>query len=205
MNKVKNGPQSSLSYTTLSSILIASGSIGLLSSFMLTLDKINISADSSYVPNCSLNPILSCVSVMQSPQSEILGFPNQVVGLMAFSSIITVGVLLLFTKQLPKRFWQLFIPSIWIGFMVIHWMIFQSLYVLSTLCLWCMATWVAFAPLAWYSLFYGLSHNYILNQKRFSATIKSLLQYRHFIVAIWYVAVIIAVTTRFWYYWKTLL
>lgn len=55
--------------------LLIAGAIGLVASMTLTVEKIDILLDPSYVPSCNINPILSCGSVMMTPQASLLGFP----------------------------------------------------------------------------------------------------------------------------------
>lgn len=57
-------------------LLIITGVLGLLASAMLTIDKIRILEDPNYVPGCSLDPTISCGSVMQSWQGSLFGFPT---------------------------------------------------------------------------------------------------------------------------------
>lgn len=192
-------------YKQLSIILIGGGLVGLLSSFMLTLDKISVSENSTFIPDCTLNPVLSCVSVMQSSQSEILGFPNQLVGIIAFTVLISIGVLMWFTKGFNARLWQMLSAGTLLGLLLIHWLIFQSLFVIGALCLWCMLTWTIFAPIAWYSLLYSLKNKHIIPPKRYIKASKYI-QEKHFqILASWYVLIIAGITLKFWYYWETLL
>jgi len=192
-------------YRLLSNILVLSGGVGLLSSLVLTFDKLKVLTDSSYVPDCSINPILSCVSVMQSTQSEILGFPNQIVGIIAFSVFISVGVLMRFTKSFDGILWRLLTLGTLLGFAVIHWLVFQSLYVLGALCLWCMLTWAAFAPLAWYSLLFSLKNNYISVPDSLKSTKDFAIKNHYMILVTWYLIVVGLILEKFWYYWETLI
>ncbi|HEY2089307.1 MAG TPA: vitamin K epoxide reductase family protein, partial [Mycobacterium sp.] len=61
-------------------ILIA-GVIGLIASATLTVEKIELLLNPAYVPSCNLNPIVSCGSVMTTPQASALGFPNSLIGI----------------------------------------------------------------------------------------------------------------------------
>lgn len=192
-------------YLLLSNTLIVSGLFGLISSFMLTLDKIHVATDSTFEPDCSINPVLSCVGVMQSTQSEILGFPNQIIGLAAFSVFISVGVLMRFTKSFDKRLWQLLTLGTTLGFVVIIWLITQSLYVIGALCLWCMLTWVTFTPLFWYSLLFSLRNNYISVPGKLKSTKEFIINNHFSLLITWYVIVFLAILFKFWYYWKTLI
>ena len=73
-------------------VLIA-GVVGLVASVTLTVEKIDILLNPSYVPSCNLNPILSCGSVMITPQASVLGFPNPLLGIVAFTVVTVTGVL----------------------------------------------------------------------------------------------------------------
>ena len=44
------------------------------------VEKIEILINPDYVPSCSLNPVLSCGSVMITPQASAFGFPNSLIG-----------------------------------------------------------------------------------------------------------------------------
>ena len=189
----------------ISRVLIIGGMMGLISSFMLTIDKIHVASDPTFSPNCNLNPVLSCVSVMGSTQSEILGFPNQVIGIIAFSVIISVGVLMYFTKGFEKRLWQLLAIGVGLGFLVINWLIIQSVFVLGALCLWCMFTWAGFAPLAWYSFLYNLERKYIVLPSRIRSWTQFILNNHLSFLLGWYVIVIGTIIIKFWYYWKTII
>ncbi|MBV9353006.1 MAG: hypothetical protein JOZ23_15960, partial [Mycobacterium sp.] len=68
-------------------VLIA-GVIGLIASVTLTAEKIRLLTDSSYVPSCNLNPVLSCGSVMVTPQASLLGVPNPLIGIAAFTVVV---------------------------------------------------------------------------------------------------------------------
>src|SRR2546430_137324 len=61
-------------------VLIA-GVIGLIASTTLTVEKIEILLNPTYTPSCNVNPIVSCGSVMTTPQASVLGFPNSLIGI----------------------------------------------------------------------------------------------------------------------------
>src|SRR5262245_18779589 len=64
-------------------VLIA-GVLGLAASLTLTDEKISMLTNPSYKPSCSINPVLSCGSVMVTPQASAIGFPNPLIGIVAF-------------------------------------------------------------------------------------------------------------------------
>ena len=85
-------------------VLIA-GVIGLIASATLTVEKIEILLNPSYVPSCNLNPIVSCGSVMTTPQASALGFPNSLIGIGAFTVVTVTGVLAVAKVRLPQWYW----------------------------------------------------------------------------------------------------
>ena len=70
-------------------ILSIGGAIGLLASSILTYDKIKIAANPNYIPNCNLNPIIACGSVIKTAQASAFGFPNSFIGIAGFAVIVT--------------------------------------------------------------------------------------------------------------------
>ncbi|PRC56800.1 hypothetical protein C6A85_36780, partial [Mycobacterium sp. ITM-2017-0098] len=82
-------------------VLIA-GVIGLAAAMTLTIEKIELLIDPDYVPSCSINPVLSCGSVMITPQASLLGFPNPLIGIVSFAVVVVTGVLALAKVNLPR-------------------------------------------------------------------------------------------------------
>ena len=73
-------------------VLIA-GVVGLVASMALTIEKFKLLLNPSYVPSCNINPIVSCGSVMTTPQASVLGFPNPLLGIIGFTVVVVTGVL----------------------------------------------------------------------------------------------------------------
>ena len=96
---------SHVQYKTTPWLLLFSGIIGLFAAFTLTQDKISILEDPNFVPSCSINPVLSCGSVIVTEQASIFGFPNPIIGLITYSVVITLAVLLLSRVALPSWMW----------------------------------------------------------------------------------------------------
>src|ERR1700746_2623396 len=86
-----SGPRAGVPAPSAWWVLIA-GVIGLAASMTLTVEKIDILLNPSYVPSCNINPIVSCGSVMVTPQASILGFPNPLLGLVSFTVVVVRGM-----------------------------------------------------------------------------------------------------------------
>lgn len=130
-------------------ILLFGGVVGLLAAFQLTLDKFNILADPNFVPSCSINPVLSCGSVIITDQASVFGFPNPIIGLIGYSVVITLAVLLVSKVSLPNWVWLGLNLGALAGMAFVVWLAFQSLYVIGALCPWCMVAWVGTIFIFW--------------------------------------------------------
>lgn len=130
-------------------ILLFGGVVGLLAAFQLTLDKFNILADPNFVPSCSINPVLSCGSVIITDQASVFGFPNPIIGLIGYSVVITLAVLLVSKVSLPNWVWLGLNIGALAGMAFVVWLAFQSLYVIGALCPWCMVAWVGTIFIFW--------------------------------------------------------
>jgi uncharacterized membrane protein len=181
-------------------VLIA-GVIGLLSSMTLTVEKIDILANPSYVPSCNINPILSCGSVMVTPQASALGFPNPLLGMMAFTVVVVAGVLAVAKVPLPQWFWISTTVGLLVGAVFVHWLIFQSLYRIGALCPYCMVVWVVTITLL------VVVSSIVLRPTLADSNglVRVLYQWRWSITALWFTAVFLLIMVRFWDYWSTLL
>jgi uncharacterized membrane protein len=144
---MENPPRESRLDRHTSWVLIAGGLIGLVAAFELILEKVRVLADPNYVPACDINPVLSCGSVIITEQAEVFGFPNPVLGLIGFTVVITLGVVVVAGVSLPTWIWRGLNIGALAGFAFVHWLIWQSLYSIGSLCPWCMVVWAVTAPI----------------------------------------------------------
>jgi uncharacterized membrane protein len=181
-------------------VLIA-GVIGLAASMTLTVEKIDILLNPSYVPSCNINPILSCGSVMVTPQASVLGFPNPLLGLVAFTVVVVTGLLAVTKVALPQWYWVGLAVMLVVGAGFVHWLIFQSLYRIGALCPYCMVVWAATISLL--VVVAAIASRPVLDSETGVAWL--LYQWRWSIAALWFTAVVLLIMARFWDYWSTLL
>ncbi|MCM2425016.1 vitamin K epoxide reductase family protein [Streptomyces sp. RKAG337] len=126
-------------------LLVLTGALGLLASLVITLDEFKLyearAAGETFTPGCSLNPVVSCGSVMESSQAHVFGFPNPVIGLVAFAMVIAVGASLLAGIRQHRWYWLGLQACTLFGVGFCTWLQFQSLYRINALCLWCCLVW----------------------------------------------------------------
>ncbi|MFE9929965.1 vitamin K epoxide reductase family protein [Streptomyces sp. NPDC005533] len=130
-------------------LLALTGAAGLLASWVITLDKFLLLEDPDFKPACSLNPVVSCGSVMQSEQAAAFGFPNPMLGLAAYAVVVCVGAGLLAGARYRGWFWLGLNAGTLFGVGFCTWLMVQSLYEINALCLWCCLAWVATLLMFW--------------------------------------------------------
>ncbi|WP_291057454.1 vitamin K epoxide reductase family protein [Herbiconiux sp.] len=143
--------------------LIVAGLVGWYSAFDLTLEKIQTLINPGYVPSCNISPLVSCGPNMASWQGSLFGFPNPVIGVAAFVAPIVVGVAILAGARFAKWFWVLFNLGMALALVFVIWLIGQSIFVLGTLCPYCMLVWLAVIPLFLYVTAFNLKHGHFGN------------------------------------------
>ncbi|NEB79794.1 vitamin K epoxide reductase family protein [Streptomyces sp. SID14478] len=131
-------------------LLVITGAAGLLASWVITLDKFKLLEDPNFTPGCSINPVISCGSIMKSDQAAVFGFPNPMLGLAAYAVVICVGMSLLARARFPRWYWLVLNAGCLFGVGFVTWLQFQSLYRINALCLWCCLAWVATILMFWY-------------------------------------------------------
>jgi uncharacterized membrane protein len=179
-------------------VLIA-GAAGLAASITLTIEKIKLLANPSYVPSCSINPVLACGSVMSTPQAQAFGFPNPLIGVVAFSVVAVTGVLAVGRVGLPRWYWIGLAGGTLLGVGFVHWLIFQSMYRIGALCPYCMVVWAVTVPLL------VVITAIAAQPLRDHTAVRTLLNWRWPLTALWFIALIVLILMRFRDYWSTLI
>lgn len=180
-------------------VLIGGGGIGLLASFVLTVEKIWWLKDPTASGSCNINPLFSCVSVNTTPQAEVFGVPTTLFGIIAFSVIVTIGVGLVAGARFRPWFWRAFLVGALLGVGAIHWLFSQSVYVINALCIYCMSVWAATMAIAWYSLLANIQAGVLPLRSSVKAFLeRSIFPYHALLYASWVVVIAILIIVRFW-------
>jgi uncharacterized membrane protein len=130
-------------------LVVLSGAASLLASWVITLDEFELLRNPNFVPGCSLNPVISCGSIMKSAQASVFGFPNPMLGLVAYGIVVCVGMSLLGGGRFGRWYWLTLNTGALAGVVFVSWLQFESLYRIDALCLWCCLAWVATIVLFW--------------------------------------------------------
>lgn len=126
--------------------MIVGGAIALTAAFLLTLDKIAILEDPQAQLSCNFSVLVGCSTNLGSWQGAIFGFPNPLIGLLAWTVVITIGVAILAGARFARWFWIGLNVGVTAALVFVIWLMGQSFFVLDVLCPWCMVTWVVTIP-----------------------------------------------------------
>ncbi|WP_194411495.1 vitamin K epoxide reductase family protein [Microbacterium cremeum] len=126
--------------------LVLAGVIGWWAAFSLTMEKFEALADPDAIASCDFSPLVQCSANLDSWQGSVFGFPNPILGLAGWVAPVVVGMAILARARFARWFWLLFAGGMLFAFGFVCWLISQSIFVLGTLCPWCMVTWVVTIP-----------------------------------------------------------
>ncbi len=112
-------------------LLIVTGLAGLLGSFSLSVERVELLVNPQEALGCDLNPFLTCSGAINSDQGELFGFPNPFLGLMAFPAPIIMGALTLGRVAMPRWVWTVFSVGVLGGMAIVLYLAQQSIFFLG--------------------------------------------------------------------------
>jgi uncharacterized membrane protein len=177
-------------------LLSVCGTVGLVASMMLTIDRFRLLQDPNTQLACNLSPFLACGPVMTSRAGALFGFPNPLLGIIGFTVVITTGAVLLAGARLPRWYWRGLQTGVLAAAVFITWLQTQTLYVIGALCLWCLLVWAITIPLVVAVTLHNLAAGYL--GARLRRTGRRLQPYTVTLVAVWYLLLIGAIALRFY-------
>lgn len=139
-------PQSHTRPRGLAIWLIVFGVIGWWAAYSLTMERFHLLADPDAIASCDFSPLVQCTRNLESWQGSVFGFPNPILGLAGWVAPVVVGFAILAGARFARWFWLLFAAGMTFAFGFVVWLISQSIFVLGTLCPWCMVTWSVTIP-----------------------------------------------------------
>ena len=118
--------------------MIISGFIGLVTSFVLSIEAWQLAADSSARFGCDISSVLSCSAVAQTWQARILGFPNAFLGIFFEAVVLAISVGIFAGVKFPR--WYMLGTNLLytIALFFAFWLFGQSDFIIQVLCPWCL-------------------------------------------------------------------
>lgn len=185
-------------------LLMFGGLIAFAAAFVLAVERVALLADPEYTPSCSLNPVLSCGSVMQTAQAEVFGFPNPFLGVAGFPVVAATGAALVAGARVARWYWLGLQVGVTLGMLFVGWLIFQSLYRIEALCPYCMVVWAVMLPVFWYVTLRNASVGMFGAAIGDSGVVRAAARWHSVVLTSAVVLVMGLVAEQFWYFWSTL-
>jgi putative membrane protein len=115
-----------------------SGFIGLVTSFVLSIEAWQLAANSSARFGCDISSVLSCSAVAQTWQARILGFPNAFLGIFFEAVVLAISVAIFAGVKFPR--WYMLGTNLLytIALFFAYWLFGQSYFIIQVLCPWCL-------------------------------------------------------------------
>ena len=142
-------------------VLLVTGVVGWVASAILVLERLELYEDAGHITSCDINPWVSCGRVMGTWQSELFGFPNPLIGIVAFAVVISTAMVVLSGARPGRWYWAGLQAGVTLGMVFVAWLWFQALFVIHILCLYCMIVWAAMIPLFLLLTVRNLAHGVI--------------------------------------------
>lgn len=127
--------------TWLGWVLLIGGIIGLICSVIIMAEKLTLLENPNYVTSCDINEVISCGSVMKSGQASAFGIPNPLFGIAGFAAVAAIGAGILAGARFRGWFWFLAEIGLLLATLFVHWLAYQSMFVIRALCPYCMVVW----------------------------------------------------------------
>lgn len=186
-------------------ILVVCGILGFFAAFTLTQEGMAILKDPNFSPSCNINPILACGSVIRTKEAEAFGFPNPYIGLAAYSAMITIGMAMFAGATFKRWFWRGLEAGTAFAILFTHWLIFESIYRIKALCIYCMLVWVITIVSFVYVTLYNFRHGHIPTPKSWQKAVGFAQRHHVDIIITWCLIIVFLILNHFWYYWKTII
>ena len=127
--------------------LLVTSVVGWIASGILVIERLHVYADADYITSCDISPWVSCGTVFQTWQASLFGFPNPLIGIVAFAVVITTAVGLLARARFARWYWIGLQIGVTLGMVFVVWLWSQALFDIYVLCIYCIVVWAAMIPL----------------------------------------------------------
>lgn len=176
------------------------GAIGsLIASFVLSVEAFELAKNPNAALSCSVNVILNCATVAKHSTSELFGFPNPFLGMIAEPIVITVAIAGLAGVKFPRLFMFAAQIGYTLGF-IFAWVLFYiSFTIIQALCPWCLLVTLT-TTLVWFAITrYNIREDNLYFSKDVNERLKTWVSkdYDKFVLAVVIIAAIAAILAKY--------
>lgn len=118
--------------------LFGAALVGLLASFVLSVEALQLAKNPQAVLECSISLVLNCATVALHSSASVFGFPNSFIGMMTLPVMVTIAVAGLAGVRFPRLFMLGAQIGATVGLLFAIWMFYMSFAVIQVLCPWCL-------------------------------------------------------------------
>ena len=131
------------------SIMLGGASIGLIASFLETLEYQLLLKNAHATLSCNLNSVLNCSNVLHAWQSKVFGFPNSMLCIIFFTMMLVSALAGLSGSTLGRRF-RLWLQGFALFFLCFAlWFMYESVFVIRSLCILCLFCFAGLLSVNW--------------------------------------------------------
>ena len=182
-------------------VLLIGALVGWIASLNLTVDKMFLLENPDAELACDINPLISCGNVMMTWQAEALGIPNMAIGLAGFAIMGVLGSLMLSGTALPSWMRWARLGGMTFAAGYVHFLAYSAIFVIRSLCPWCMVVWAVTAPM----FFATLARTVESGDLRLPRPLAGVLRRWVWLTIAWYLLVIIVIAVAFLPQWMVML
>ena len=180
-------------------LMVVPGAIALIAAVTLMIEKVRLLEDPTRVPSCTIDAVLACGAVMNSNQAEAFGFPNPLLGVAGFAALVALGTTVLGGAELPRWLWRTIQAGVTFAAIFVHWLIFQSIYRIESLCPYCMVVWVMTIVAFLYVTIHNTSNGALPSTRIGVLAVR----YHGVILTTWLAVLTLLVGEAFWDHWRS--
>lgn len=184
--------------------LFVASVIGFLASFSLSAEKYDKLAHPDVVLSCDLNPFFSCGSVMEHPESELFGFPNQLLGIAAFVFPLLLGVLILAGTRIPGWVMIGLDIGLALGVVLVMFLFYTSIYTIGVGCPWCIIVWTVTIPMFVAVTAHNALRGAFGSRAAQNAIVRVLAKENVALSVLWMLIIFACIVVQFWSFFSTL-
>jgi len=118
--------------------LSVGSAVGLLASFLQTVEKITLLNNKDSILACDLGSLFSCSAVLTAPQSSLFGFPNSLLCIVFFTTLLASGLVGLSGGLIGRRMLQALLGLTVFMILFAMWFLFTSTFVIGAICIFCL-------------------------------------------------------------------
>lgn len=134
--------------------------VGLIASFWQVVERIHMLKEPGVSLSCNINPVIDCGSVLGNRWAALFGFPNALLGIVMFTILFTIGLMLLSGVELKRWFWKVLFGVSVMLILFSVWFFGMSLYVIGKVCIFCLFIWAVSVPIFLYGMEWLQVNNY---------------------------------------------